>query len=502
MAALVGAPGAAAQAAGERAAAKGALETAMDALAATNAPGPPDRTATLALRDLAAALPALDGADRRRAETLLARPTEGAADPIGAGYAPGTEVRHAASPQGSFCVTWVTTGQDAPPDAGAAGVPTYVRAIQRIAERAHRIEVEQLGWRPPLADTVEECDAPDQIDIYLKDVGWSGFGYQATDPGQSGRERYGYLVIDNDYRRAQFPEFAEPLDAARVTIAHELNHLSQIAISFHQESWMFESTATWIEERVFPAVDDYLYYVGFFAESPHVPLTSPTLRWELKIYGAAVWQHWLAGGEGGFGDAVVPSAWEASEATSPEGFPLVLDHGIRAFDSAIADLGGTGFVREFVAFAAATAEWRTGDGGFPDARRYPNVRRSGLLEPGRGERRFRIDHSAYRLLRVPAVGGSRLSLRVAAPKGLRAGLALVARRGSATGGAVVRRVQPLRAGGRGMVSLANPGRYERITAVLVNADGRISGQRMRSGSPEWTYSRDDQPFTARLRVSR
>ena len=36
---------------------------------------------------------------------------------------------------------------------------------------------------------------------------------------------------------------------------------------------MFESTATWAEELVFPEVNDYLGFVRAFAGSPGTPIT-------------------------------------------------------------------------------------------------------------------------------------------------------------------------------------------------------------------------------------
>ena len=47
---------------------------------------PRDPSATLALRDLWASLPSLSSTDRARAAGMLARPTDGPADPFGFGY--------------------------------------------------------------------------------------------------------------------------------------------------------------------------------------------------------------------------------------------------------------------------------------------------------------------------------------------------------------------------------------------------------------------------------
>ena len=69
---------------------------------------------TTALNQLAAAYPQLTGDDRRLAKGLLARPTDGAADQYGDGYAAGAPVLSAESAH--FCVFWVNDpgSRDAP----------------------------------------------------------------------------------------------------------------------------------------------------------------------------------------------------------------------------------------------------------------------------------------------------------------------------------------------------------------------------------------------------
>ena len=54
---------------------------------------------------------------------------------------------------------------------------------------------------------------------------------------------------------------------------------------------MFESTAVWAEEKIFEAADDWiLAFMGRWARDAHIPITKPTGR---RIYGTAVWNHWL-----------------------------------------------------------------------------------------------------------------------------------------------------------------------------------------------------------------
>ncbi len=478
------------------------LETAEATVAPESAPADaePAADATVALHDLAVAYPELRGADRARARGLMARPTDGAADPLRDGYPPAAPVASASSPH--FCVFWVNAPgfadapslTDANGVADADGTPDYVESLLEIAEYSYSVEVAPgaMGWRPPKPD-VTGCgsDPSARADIYLKQLGDLGlFGYQTVDPGQGrARSQYGYLVLDNDYSKSEYG-YDDPMVPASVTAAHEYNHLLQVAYDAYQDSWFLEATAVWSEEQVYPDVNDWLGYVNSFARYPGEPITAifpPDDDRALRMYGAAAWNHWLDTGGGGYGVGVIRRAWEVSDTAKPADFAL------SAYDKAISKSGGRGFSREFARFAAATAEWRAGAGNLTDHASYPDVKRKGSLAKG-GSKGFHLDHTAYRLLNVRPTGGARLTLRADADDGVRAGLALVARDGDPLTGTVTRKVEYLGKGGKGSVSLDDPGRFERITAVLVNADDRVQG----FARGDWLYSKDGTGFKARL----
>ncbi len=477
------------------------LETAEATVAPATAPADaePATDATIALHDLAAVATELQGVDRGRAESLLARPTDGNNDPIGDGYPAAAPIASAESTH--FCVFWVNAPgfPDAPNLTDANGVadgdgtPDYVESLLSIAEFSYGVEVAPgaLGWEPPKPD-VDGCSASPSThaDIYLKQLGTKGlFGYQSVDPGQGrSRSQYGYMVLDNDYAKSEYG-YDDPAIPASVTFAHEFNHLLQVNYDTFQDTWMFEATATWSEEKVYPEINDYLGYIPAFTKFPSEPITAtfpPDQDKSLRIYGSAVWNHWLDTGGGGYGSAVVRRAWELSDVVEPADFAL------SAYDRSIEKGGGKSFSREFVAFTTATAEWRTGFGGFPDAAAYPDVKRKGSLGKG-GQKRFNLDHTAYRLLNVNATGGQ-LKLSVEVDDGARAGLALIARDGDALTGSVTKKRKYLSQGGKGSVTLSDPGRFERITAVLINADDRVKG----FAEGDWVYSKDGAGFDVRL----
>ena len=83
----------------------------------------------------------------------------------------------------------------------------------------------------------------------------------ATPPptGRTRAPRSAYLVLDDDF--TDFAGSATPGQLMRVTAAHEFFHIVQFAYDQYEDGWFMESTATWMEERVYDAVNDNRQYL-------------------------------------------------------------------------------------------------------------------------------------------------------------------------------------------------------------------------------------------------
>ncbi|MEA2430611.1 MAG: hypothetical protein QOI19_1084, partial [Thermoleophilaceae bacterium] len=271
------------------------------------APGGPAIEPTPLLRDLAVRLPSLQGSERRQAQALLARPTDGDADPQASGY---TTTEGTPYCTDHFCVHWVPSTEDAPPgaDGNPGHVPDFVKTTASAAEHSYSVEVGTLGWRAP------KSDGDGKTDIYLKQLGGQGiYGYSAPDPQSLPDDHtlYGYIVIDNDFQQSEFPQYASPITPLEVTLAHEFNHILQFNYDAIQDTWMLESTAVWMEGEVYPEAFDYLQYLPGWVQLTSLPLTTfstdPNSRDNVKVYGSAVWEKWLEAHYGGPG--IVRRAW-------------------------------------------------------------------------------------------------------------------------------------------------------------------------------------------------
>jgi hypothetical protein len=438
------------------------------------------RELSTTLLELSRSLQALPPAKRALASALLARPTD-APDPGGDPYSVPEQPPFCTE---HFCVHYVAVTADAPSlaDADADGLPDYVEQVAAVAEQSFTVENTNLGWQSARPDGTRGGDA--RTDVYLAQLGAGLFGYAAPDPGQSGRSQFAYLVLDDDYAAAEFGG-AVPLESLQVTFAHEYNHILQYAYDVAQDLWFYEATATWIEDLVYPAINDYLAFVRYWVGRSKLPLTTS----DFKIYGSGVLNHWLAGR---FGAAVIRRAWERAPRSKPAGFS------VNAYNAAIRASGGRDLSSEFARFAIATAEWRTpGVFPYPDGLLYGDVRRRGKLSP----RHFvvrRLSHTGYLLLRVRPRHVKRMRLLAGTTRGTRAAFAIVCRRGSVAAGRVRIKLRIARHGGVRGLTLRRPGRCARITAVLVNADPRQGGYAF----GDWLYRRDHERFAATLLLRR
>jgi hypothetical protein len=439
---------------------------------------PRDLTSTLSV--LSRSLSRLGPVERRHAAALLARPTD-SPDPDGSSYAVDEEPPLCSA---HFCVHYVASTVDAPnpTDSDGDGVPDYVTQVAAVAEAVYGAENLTLGWRAPKPDGGLGGDP--RTDIYLVQLGGTqAFGYTSTDIGQRHRSQHSYLVLDDDFAASEFG--VDPLVALEVTLAHEYNHVLQFSYDAAEDTWFQESTAVWMEDHVYPTLNDYLRYIKRWVVRSKVPLTDARPPGDIKIYGSAVFNHWLAGR---YGDAIIRSAWEQARKTRRAGFAVA------AYDRAIRKAGGRDLAHEFARFAASTAEWRT-PGVFPysDGPLWQDVQRRGVLHPRHFVVRS-LSHTGFLLFRIRHTRARAIRLLAGAQKHTEAAFALICREGPQQSGKVRIKERFAKHGGVRGVTLRHPGRCSRITAALINADPRQVG----FAFGDWLYSHDHRRFAATL----
>ena len=204
----------------------------------------------MVMRDLFSSRAALDPAQRKVADAILARPTDGAQDPYGFGYS----VPAVKKCKSHFCVHWVNSTIDAPPS------PTWVNQMLNLMNKVWKKEVNKMGYRQPVEDRGRGGN--NKFDVYLKQLGDQGlYGFCAPERRKPGYQwlASGFCVIDNDFSTLEFP--LPPMQSAQVTAAHEFFHAIQFGYDYGEDAWMLEATATWMEERIFDNVNDNRQYL-------------------------------------------------------------------------------------------------------------------------------------------------------------------------------------------------------------------------------------------------
>ncbi|WP_325604987.1 MXAN_6640 family putative metalloprotease [Nocardioides sp.] len=262
-----------------------------------------DPSATMALRDLWLARPDLTGTDALEATALLARPTDGAADPFDNGYTVASTKQCGTK----VCVHYVPTTTDAPPST------EWVALTLATMEAVYDREVRQLGYRAPRKDGIDGGDA--RLDVYLKDLGVGLYGYCAAERDKAARTASGFCVLDNDYSPTQFPA-KTPEDNLRVTAAHEFFHAVQYSYDYAEDPWMLESTATWMEEQVFDDVNDNRQYLRQSQlQAPYVHLDAFSTSHGFQYGNWIFWEYLTER----FGTGFVKKAWESAGSLRKDG---------------------------------------------------------------------------------------------------------------------------------------------------------------------------------------
>lgn len=192
-------------------------------------------------------------------------------------------------PGGHTLIHYDLTGRNsvwqATVDANSNGVPDYVEALARIADSSYVFIVDSLGYPAPLSDTGCVDGGDGRVDIYIDSLpaGLYGLTHNQTECYEpTYQHEAGWVVIDRDFQ--QLPSYkGRPLDAARVTLAHELFHTVHFALDATEHVSWFEMSAVWMEEQIYDDLNDYYLYDYIFFEKPWLSIHDTTDVFHLYI---------------------------------------------------------------------------------------------------------------------------------------------------------------------------------------------------------------------------
>ncbi len=237
------------------------------------------------------------------------------------------------TPNNKFRVHYTKTGIDA---------PGYdLNELAKAVDSSYNYEVNILHYPPPPKDSGEGGD--DLYDIYI--INESG-DYGGTTPDKLIKDSTytSFMDIDNDFGVGYY---THGIDAAKVTIAHELHHAIQIGNyidRYDKDGFYYELTSTAMEEFVYNDINDYYNYMGSYFRNPQRTFSAN------DGYNLAIWNIFL---KDRFGIDIIKRTWEF----------MPVERAIKAIADAIVGAGST-FKSEFNNFGIWTY--------FTDTRAVPN----------------------------------------------------------------------------------------------------------------------------------
>ena len=255
-------------------------------------------------------------------------------------------------------------------------VPDYLEFVATSFDRAWEIEIDSLGFQPPLdINGVERTT----YDVFCESLGSGLYGRTTWTLGNDIASLPGFnyptdIDINISFSFVNYPDItSDPIVrdslAIAVTAAHEFNHALQLSYRVWQEGnningnfldlWFFESSATYMEEIVAGEVNDYLQYLDNWFISHQSNITVDT---GLRIYGQAIFFLML---QESFGKTISREIWEAVLQRRPlQAVGTVLNN------------NGSSFVNEWRRLAVwmyYTGNRSISGSFFPEAAFYPEI---------------------------------------------------------------------------------------------------------------------------------
>ncbi|MFO8183465.1 MAG: T9SS type A sorting domain-containing protein [Candidatus Aegiribacteria sp.] len=230
------------------------------------------------------------------------------------------------SPSGHFKIHWTDSGVDATNQ-------TYANSIALAADSAWAVGCDQMGFYQPPPDNGVGGD--DKYDIYVIYISGSTLGYTSPSgeyhPPDSTQDcTASHIAMNNNISGT----------GQRVcTVAHEFKHAVQFSYDYNEPTWFMENCAVWMEEIVYPDINDYLGYISYgenALRTPWMDIRSGSMYW----YGAFTWP-WMMWDRWGYES--VRTVWENCAAENGNNMldahsDMFADHGL-TFNEFFMDYG-------------------------------------------------------------------------------------------------------------------------------------------------------------------
>jgi len=175
----------------------------------------------------------------------------------------------------------------------------YLDSLAIAVDSAYNYEINILKYPAPPSDNGAGGD--NLYDIYIQNLSGGLYGYTDPETPINDSTYITYIMIDNDFSSSSY--YTKRIDAARVTVAHELHHAIQMGNYVYRlaDSFYYEITSTSMEEFVYSSINDYYYSLISYFLNPAQSFASS------RGYNLAIWNIFLADR---FGMDIIKRIWE------------------------------------------------------------------------------------------------------------------------------------------------------------------------------------------------
>lgn len=189
--------------------------------------------------------------------------------------------------------------------------------VLALLEESWSVQVDQLGFSPPLPDG-GDCGPDADYDVFV----WPGVDGAyvqsiASNPATPHDDYTTFMAID--------PFGAYGDEYLDTTLAHEFNHAVQASDDWWESATIFEMTATFVEALVYPDQDDYYFTLEDFQSMPGWSVFYDDGYRSWQMYGAAMFLHFLRERHYPADPGFIARTWRASRSNPPDPRPDYLD---------------------------------------------------------------------------------------------------------------------------------------------------------------------------------
>jgi len=249
------------------------------------------------------------------------------------------------------------------------GVPDFVENLASILEHVWNVEVNEMGFHEPIGSL--------PISVYVANTGIYLNGSKLT----LSDDICGFSVFDGKNSAIvinatpPYSPYTKPMDMLKITVAHEFFHLVQYSYRIstdEKDLWLYEGTAVWMENQVYPEINDYIYsYADAIFNSPEYGITYSK---GLFPYASSLFFDFISQK---FGKGIIKNLWEEFQTSQTS---------IDAIQKVLKEKGSS-FEKELYSFYLSLAGEKT---GFSDESELQDFQVEDTFIPCNVERKIEI----------------------------------------------------------------------------------------------------------------